>query len=556
MLKDFILPDIGEGIVECELVEWLINEGDLIEEDQPVVDVMTDKALVQIPAPHAGRVTKLYYQQGDSAKVHEPLFEIELNGAESAPSAEIISASAAAVDNSQTTVGADSPSEDFILPDIGEGIVECEVVEWLIAEGDHIEEDQPVVDVMTDKAVVQIPAPVAGTVIKLYYPQGETAKVHQPLFAIIPDNQADSVAEVDVAKPAVNTTAMATDNAQPSNAAATSSTVVTNNAGAVKSTKGKALAGPAVRRLCREFKLDIQIIPGSGKDGRVLKEDVFAFQKRLESGEVSPQAIETAPVTATAISTTGTTATSAASTSVAVAETGEIRVEPIRGIKAAMARQMTLSASTIPHFTFGDEVNVSALLELRRQLKPKAEQLGVRLTLMPFIMKALAMAIQQYPVLNSRVNEDCTEIHYLPDCNIGMAVDSKIGLLVPNVKGVNKLSILEIAAEVQRLTEAAREGRVSQQDLQHGTITISNIGALGGTYAVPVVNAPEVAIVALGKVQQLPRFDDEGNVEARSIMNISWSGDHRVIDGGTIARFSGLWQSYLEDPASMLLDLS
>ncbi|WP_432471538.1 dihydrolipoyllysine-residue acetyltransferase [Amphritea sp. HPY] len=532
MLKDFILPDIGEGIVECEVVEWLIKEGDLIEEDQPVVDVMTDKALVQIPAPYAGRVSKLYYQQGDSAKVHERLFEIELNGVESA--SDVVSAPEPAVEPvaAQKPEATVSHREDFILPDIGEGIVECEVVEWLIKEGDHIEEDQPVVDVMTDKAVVQIPAPTAGTVIKLYHPQGDIAKVHQPLFAIVPDDQNSAVATAHVAesKPEPAIAPVATENRPASAQASPASSV---------STRGKALAGPAVRRVCREFGLDIQVIPGSGKDGRVMKEDVIAYRVGLASAADSPQA----PIVTTSVPAP-------------VVESGEIRIEPIRGIKAAMAKQMTLATSTIPHFTFGDEVNVTALLALRKQLKPKAEKLGVRLTLMPFIMKAMAMAVQQYPVLNSRVNADCTEIHYLPDCNIGMAVDSKIGLLVPNIKRVDKLSILEIAAEVQRLTEAAREGRVAQQDLQGGTISISNIGALGGTYAVPVVNAPEVAIVALGKMQQLPRFDEAGQVEARSIMNISWSGDHRVIDGGTIARFSGLWQSYLEDPASMLLDLS
>ena len=544
MLKDFILPDIGEGIVECELVEWLIKEGELIEEDQPVADVMTDKALVQIPAPHAGRVTKLYYQQGESAKVHQPLFEIELNGAEAehqvdSALGEAVAVADETVNEAITTSGAVA-SEDFILPDIGEGIVECEVVEWLIAEGDHIEEDQPVVDVMTDKALVQIPAHTAGIVSKLYYPQGDIAKVHQPLFAVIPDHGAVVGEKANggsgVPKTAVKRTSMATDTSSAGTNSQITSERESTSAVSV-SGKSKALASPAVRRLCREYELDILSIPGSGKDGRVLKDDVLQFQKGKLASAVAPIAGNLSSVPTDS------------------PDSG-IRIEPIRGIKAAMVRQMALSASTIPHFTFGDEVDVSALLELRRQLKPKAEKQGVRLTLMPLIMKALAMAVQQYPILNSRVNEDCTEIHYLSDCNIGMAVDSKVGLIVPNIKGVNKLSILEIAAEVQRLADAAREGRVSPKDLQGGTISISNIGALGGTYAVPLVNPPEVAIVALGKVQALPRFNTEGEVEARSIMNISWSGDHRVIDGGTIARFSGLWQSFLEDPASMLLDLS
>ena len=544
MIKDFILPDIGEGIVECELVEWLIAEGDRIEEDQPVADVMTDKALVQIPAPHAGRVTKLYYQQGDSAKVHSPLFAVDMDeetdGAVAAPQAATPAATIPA-----TTPSVNSPSVaaplaaplatataatvDFILPDIGEGIIECEVVEWLVAEGDRLEEDQPVVDVMTDKALVQIPAPRAGVVTKLYFAQGEVAKVHGPLFALLPD---DAVAAVPTAQ------ASAAAEVSQSAAPAPSSSI----AQPLASPSGKALASPAVRRIAREFELDISQVPGSGKNGRVFKEDILRFQQ--QGGQ--QQAGQTAAVDAV-IATPAVVASAVPAT---------IRVEKIRGIKAAMARQMTLSASTIPHFTYGDEVDVTALLALRAQLKIKAEKQGIRLTLMPFIMKALALAVQEFPILNSQVNADCTEIHYQPHCNIGMAVDSKMGLMVPNIKKVETLSILQIAQEVSRLAEAARSGRVSPADLQGGTISISNIGALGGTYASPVVNPPEVAIVALGKTQTLPRFNAQGEVVARSLMNISWSGDHRIIDGGTIARFSLLWQSYLEDPSAMLLDLS
>ena len=174
---------------------------------------------------------------------------------------------------------------------------------------------------------------------------------------------------------------------------------------------------------------------------------------------------------------------------------------------------------------------------------------------MPFFMKAMALAVQEYPVLNSRLNDDVTEIHYQPQCNIGMAVDGKAGLMVPNIKGVEDLTLLGIADEVARLTEAARSGRVSQEDLKGGTITISNIGALGGTYAAPIINPPEVAIVALGRTQKLPRFDSNGQVVERSIMTVSWAGDHRIIDGGTIARFCNRWKGYLESPQSMLLHL-
>ncbi len=547
MIKDFILPDIGEGIVECELVEWLIKEGELISEDQPVAEVMTDKALVQIPAPHAGRVTKLYYQQGDSAKVHTPLFAVDLGDAagEAVASSTVTPSVAAAPVVAPTQPGAaiaaapaaSGATVDFILPDIGEGIIECEVVEWLVAEGDRLEEDQPVVDVMTDKALVQIPAPRAGVVTKLYFAQGEVAKVHGPLFALLPDDAIATASGAATVSEAPVVTAAESGSAAGAVAGSTAAVTLPTSG----ERPGKALASPAVRRIAREFELDISQVPGSGKNGRVFKEDVLKYQ---QSGAAT---VSDSTVTAAAPLVAG---------AVPVAAPAEIRVEKIRGIKAAMARQMTLSASTIPHFTYGDEVDVTALLALRAQLKVKAEKLGVRLTLMPFIMKALALAVQEFPILNSQVNADCTEIHYQPHCNIGMAVDSKMGLIVPNIKSVETLSILQIAQEVSRLAEAARSGRVTPADLQGGTISISNIGALGGTYASPVVNPPEVAIVALGKTQTLPRFDAKGAVVARSLMNISWSGDHRIIDGGTIARFSLLWQSYLEDPSAMLLDLS
>lgn len=275
----------------------------------------------------------------------------------------------------------------------------------------------------------------------------------------------------------------------------------------------------------------------------MLKADVLAH---IESGSKAAQAPESgheAQASAVPVSRRQT------------AREQDVRVEPIRGMKAAMAKSMVKSATTIPHFIYSEDIDVTDLLKLREQLKPEAEARGSRLTLMPFFMKAMALAIQEFPVLNSQLNDDVTEIHYLPQCNIGMAVDGKAGLTVPNIKGVESLSLLGIADEVARLTDAARSGRVSQEDLKGGTITISNIGALGGTYAAPIINAPEVAIVALGRTQKLPRFDANGQVVERAIMTVSWAGDHRIIDGGTIARFCNRWKGYLESPQTMLLHM-
>ncbi|MEM0515263.1 dihydrolipoyllysine-residue acetyltransferase [Pseudoalteromonas sp. YIC-827] len=523
MAKDFILPDIGEGIVECEVVEWLVAVGDVVKEDQPICDVMTDKALVQIPAVHDGVITELYYGKGDIAKVHAPLFAMNVAGEETSAAATPVAQQATEAAPAAQSASQGSALEDFILPDIGEGIVECEVVEWLISEGDEIKEDQPVCDVMTDKALVQIPAKYDGKVMKLYYQKGDIAKVHSPLFQMEIAGSSANAASTDAA-PAVQAAAPA----QTANADKPSSEPVA---------QGKALASPAVRRRARELDVDISTVPGSGKNGRVFKEDI----ERFIAGSASAKPAEQA------------TSTSAAP---AAAASGGTRVEPIKGMKAAMAKQMVRSVSTIPHFTYSDEIDLTDLIALRGGLKEEYKQQGVKLTMMPFFIKALSLAMKEFPILNAQVNDDCTELTYFDDHNIGMAVDSKLGLLVPNVKQVQNKSIVDVANEVTRLTESAREGRVAPADLKSGTISISNIGAIGGTTATPIINKPEVAIVALGKLQHLPRFNAKGEVEARAIMQVSWSGDHRVIDGGTIARFNNLWKDYLEQPTKMLMAMS
>jgi 2-oxoisovalerate dehydrogenase E2 component (dihydrolipoyl transacylase) len=516
MAKDFILPDIGEGIVECEVVEWLVAEGDSVTEDQAICDVMTDKALVQIPAVHDGVITKLYCQKGEIAKVHAPLFAMDVAGE---------STTASQGDNTETEQPTSNSEqlEDFILPDIGEGIVECEIVEWLVSEGDEIVEDQAVCDVMTDKALVQIPAKYTGKVQKLYYQKGEVAKVHSPLFQMtIAGSTATSKVDINQAVTKAQTQAAET----ATNKAQQQTNKIVNK---------KAVASPAVRRKARELEVDLSCVPGSGKNGRIYKQDIEEFVK----GEAPSN-------TDTAVGTPQQ----------ATVSEGGTRVEPIKGIKATMAKQMVASVSTIPHFTFSDEIDLTALIALRSSLKEQYRSQGVKLTMMPFFVKALSLALKQYPVLNSKVNDDCSELTYYDEHNIGIAVDSKVGLLVPNIKACQTKSIVDVANDLTRLTDSARAGRVAPEDLKGGTISISNIGAIGGTIATPIINKPEVAIVALGKLQHLPRFDENGEVVSKAIMQVSWSGDHRVIDGGTIARFNNLWKSYLENPSAMMMAMS
>ena len=290
-----------------------------------------------------------------------------------------------------------------------------------------------------------------------------------------------------------------------------------------KKNTGKALASPAVRRLARELEIDLSQIAGSGDKGRVLKDDLsVSASPTLESVVITPNI------------------------------TGGKRVEPIRGIQGAMAKHMMHSVFTVPHFSVSEEIEMDKLIDARSQLKALIENEGVKLSFMPFFIKAMSLALEQFPIINSQINSDCSEVTYFDDHNIGLAVDSMIGLVVPNIKGVQNLSLLEVAKKSNELVDLARQGRLSSADLKGGTISISNIGVLGGTVATPVINAPESAIVALGKIQRLPRFDENDAVKAVNIMHVSWSGDHRIIDGATMVRFNNLWKSYLENPITML----
>lgn len=387
-------------------------------------------------------------------------------------------------------------TKDFILPDIGEGIIECELLAWLVAEGEDIVEDQPVAEVMTDKATVQIPAMYSGKVTKLYYKAGEIAKVHAPLFSM-------QLAELSCES----------EQLTPQN---------TTHCTSVPRTSGKAIASPAVRRIAREMGIDLSSIQGSGKKGRVLKED-------LE------------PSTTPSIT--------------AQPESSATYCEPIKGIKAAMLKQMNHSVRTIPHFSVSDECRMDAMLQLKAVLAPEFTRRDIKWSLLPFYCKALSLALQKFPILNSRVSADETQIEYISEHNIGIAIATPNGLVVPNIKGVQDKSIFAIATELSTLINQAKDNCLSPEAFIGGTITISNIGPIGGLTATPVINHPEVAIVALGKIHKLPRFNELDEVEAQHIMTVNWSADHRVIDGASMVQFNNAWMRYLMQPVLMLSEL-
>jgi len=416
---------------------------------------------------------------------------------------------------------------DFKLTDIGEGIFEVEVLQWFVKEGDSIQEFDKICEVQSDKANVEITSRYQGVVKSLMYGVGDLARVGKTLIKIeqpvAPESDSKDSSDDD-------------ENSESETATATSVTSASQSG-----LKQRPLLTPAVRRIVKEHNLDINKIVGSGPKGRILKGDVLA----VIEGEAS---------TTDGVVNTPTEAPAKPSLAVQHISTEDQKV-PIRGVKRIMVQKMNES-NRVPTFGYGDEIDVSQLVRLRATLKDECKELGVKLNYLPFILKATSLALKEYPMLNATVDDaDCTSVTYRADHNISIAVDTPSGLIVPNIKKVQDRSILEIAQELENISSRARSNKITNNDLTGGTFSLSNIGAIGGTYCRPILFVPEVCIGALGKFQVLPRFDSDGNVVRREIMVVSWSADHRVIDGATMARFSNRWRNMLETPTSMLLHL-
>ncbi|RDW24223.1 2-oxoacid dehydrogenases acyltransferase-domain-containing protein [Yarrowia lipolytica] len=428
----------------------------------------------------------------------------------------------------------------FKLADIGEGIKECEVIQWFVEPGARINEFDQICEVQSDKASVEITSRYTGVIKKLHYDAGDMALVGKPLVDIDTGESGEGASEV----------AAESSDAAPSTAAATPATPLTASASVASSTATtvssdpskayqKALATPAVRRLTRELGIDIASIKGSGKGGRVMKEDVLSYQKG-----------------GSAVSDSATGSVTAATTT----STAGSRLVPLTPTQMGMFKTMTNSLS-IPHFLYTDEVCLDKLMELRasvNSLLAKSPSNGVsKISYMPFFIKALSLALKDYPMVNAKVDlsGDKPAVLMRDYHNISIAMDTPNGLLVPTIKNVQDKTIVEIAADLQRLQELGMAGKLSRDDLTGGTISISNIGNVGGTYLSPVIVSEQVAIVGLGKARKLPRYNSQGDIVPEQIINASWSGDHRVLDGMTMALMADKWKAYVVDPKAMLLQL-
>jgi len=402
-------------------------------------------------------------------------------------------------------------AKQFRFPDVGEGITEGEIVRWLVKEGDEIKVDQAFAEIETDKAIVEMPSPYAGTVLRLHFNEKDIVKVGQVLITV--GEKGEVAAE---APPAGGPTIRAEE--RPAAAAARTA----------KAEAGESLATPKVRKLAQEIGVDLKTVQGTGPQGRITEEDVRAAKEKAAQIPAKP----------------------AIKVKAKFDFYGSIERLPLRGVRRATAKRMAESASKAAHVTHFDEADATVLAKVRERMKPAAAAQGIKLTYLPFVVKTLIAALKLHPMLNATMDDEEQEILIKKYYNIGIAVDIPEGLIVPVVKAADQKSLLDLAKEIQTLANAARARSLDLADLKGGTFSITNVGMIGGEAATPIINYPEVAILATMKIADRARVEN-GQVKVKMTLPLCLSFDHRVIDGAEAARFMNDLKKMIEDEASL-----
>ena len=438
---------------------------------------------------------------------------------------------------------------EFKLPDIGEGVVEGEVVRWLVKVGDVLREDQPMVEVMTDKATVEIPSPKAGRVLSITAPEGKLCAVGQVMVTIESAGAAPSPTAAD-GQDDKEEERQFTDGAVAPRPVAPEATrkVAVLPAATMPPPGGKVMASPATRKLARDLGVDLLRVRPSGDNDRVTSEDVRSAaggtqnSLRVEAPHRAPVVIAAPPEAALAEAPSPT-----------VAATGDERI-PFRGVRKKIAENMARSKHTAAHFTYVDECDVTELSALRLRAKKRAEERGIKLSFLPFVIKAVVAGLKKFPIINSTLDEQRGEIVLRRQYHIGVAAASEAGLIVPVVRDADKKTLFEIARELGELSERAKAGKATREELTGSTFTLSSLGALGGLLATPIINFPEVAILGVHKIKSMPVVRD-GAIVIREMQNFALSLDHRVVDGYEGARFLAHVLELLADPTLMFMEL-
>jgi pyruvate dehydrogenase E2 component (dihydrolipoamide acetyltransferase) len=572
---EFKLPALGENIEQGDLVRLMIAPGATVSEGQAVMELETDKAVVEVPSSVSGTIKEILVKEGDKIKVGQVVFTAENNGAPAAeakqvplqkdpastanktqpPQSSSNSSAAAAKPQPapvrqsepapQRTRSTDAPAAtEFRLQELGENISEGDLVRLMIAPGAKVSEGQPVMELETDKAVVEVPSSVSGIVKDVKVKEGEKIKVGQVIFTLqgAPSSPAETVRPPSrpvehvsgqhgarlAFQAAIRAEGKTEEQALPPDQPRTQPAAFSMPAqlGKVAGTEHRepVPAAPHTRRLAREIGVDIYAVKGRGPGGRISEDDVKAHAKALVTAVAA--AAQAPPRAGHFIEPKLPD----------FAKWGKIERVPMRGVRRKTAEHLAESWNTIPHVTQQDRADITELEQLRARFAPKAEQAGGKMTVTAIALKVCAAALKVFPQFNATIDMEKEEIIYKQYIHIGVAADTDRGLLVPVIRDVDKKNIVELAVELSQLSQKARDKKITLADMEGGTFTITNLGGIGGTAFTPIVNHPEVAILGLSRSRMEPEWI-AGKFEPRLILPLSLSYDHRLIDGADAARF-------------------
>lgn len=552
MATEFKLPELGENIEAADVANVLVKQGDTVKKDQAIIEIETDKATIEVPSTIEGTITKLLVKSGDKVKVGSVVMVVDEGGSVT----EINSETKTDKKNDAQTLEVKSEPEvkykaapstkssgkkeivGFHLPDLGENIAAADVLNVLVKVGDVIEVDQAILEIETDKATIEVPTTIAGKVVEVLVKAGSKAKVGDVVIKV----ETGSAASVE-SKPIE----VKKDEILESPKVGTKEEKITTPTGELPSIqlmetdnqppilKGAAPAAPSVRRIAREIGVDINKVPGTGPNGRISMDDVKAFSKKLHES----------------YSQGGGTGLNIKSESLPdFTKFGAINKVEMTNIRKKTADHLSYAWATIPHVTQFDKADITLLEKTRKELNKNTE---TKLTVTAILVKIIVEALKKFPQFNSSIDMEKKEIIYKSYFNIGVAVDTEFGLIVPVIKNSDKKSLTEISVDMNALAEKARNKKIGLDDLQGGSFTISNLGGIGGTYFTPIVNAPEVAILGVSRGNLEPVWNGYGVFEPRLMLPLSLSYDHRIIDGADAIRFLRFVVEALEQPIKLLM---
>lgn len=559
MTKETIkIPDLGGG-EGVEVIEVCVAVGDVVEQEDSLLVLESDKASMEVPAPKSGKVVSIAMSVGDSVSEGDAILELEVaegsdepaseSAAESAPepdaAAEQTSAADDDTDGGNDTAGAAQSAstaertETVKVPDVGggEGI---EVIELCVAEGDEVNEGDSLIVLESDKASMEVPAPFTGVVSAMLIKVGDAASEGTAIaeMRVAGANSVSDAKAEQTAPPAEKVDAPVSAEPEPkreTSAAARESTSTSSTSPAPAAPGEQVYAGPAVRKLAREFGIDLSKVSGSGPRKRIVKEDLHAYVKQLAKAPAAAAGGGIEPIP-----------------DVDFAKFGEVDIQPLSKLDKLTAANMHRSWLNLPHVTQFDDADITELEDFRREMKKEAEQRGVKLTPLPFLLKAAAAALRGNAKFNASLSADGESIVYKHYVHIGMAVDTPAGLVVPVIRDVDKKSLWELAEETAELAKKARERKLKPAEMQGGCFTISSLGNIGGTGFTPIINAPEVAILGVSKLAVKPVWDGD-SFQPRKMLPLSLSYDHRVINGADAGKFFTELAQMLADIRRLLL---